>query len=406
MLLQKFDLPSRKTWLRVFAWIGGTLILSLIEFGLLVFEKLAEGVTWLVGQIRKPCKQIRHLVDNLPYGGVPISETERIADLERVGSEWLQDNQLQLFDFGELRDNPDKFPHLRIIGKTGVGKTTLAQWLMELLGERQFVITPKKKPADWTGQEVYGYPFNYQEIEEKLKQVHSLMYSRYREMDEGREPDMLNFVVDEWRLINQNLDTANELLKDIITVSRDARIRLIAIAQGENVKTWGLDGEGQLEECFTTIRLGAFAIEHCKKLRNRYRAGSEDYNHYSQMLEKLESGQEYCCMVENQLALIPDLSFFKAAKVNNTHLGSTFTQTSYQTANQDYPIQLNQYEQLILKWGRNNSGKILTARDAQSGIYIFKSIPAEDIRNYFYNLASKNFGTVMGEGHKLAWVYY
>jgi polynucleotide 5'-kinase involved in rRNA processing len=56
---------------------------------------------------------------------------------------------IALFDFSRLRTEPDKFAHLRIIGGTGVGKTTFVDWLLDVLGGERFVITPKKKSWNW-----------------------------------------------------------------------------------------------------------------------------------------------------------------------------------------------------------------------------------------------------------------
>jgi hypothetical protein len=39
-----------------------------------------------------------------------------------------------LFDFSRLRTEPDKFAHLRVIGGTGIGKTTFVDWLLDILG--------------------------------------------------------------------------------------------------------------------------------------------------------------------------------------------------------------------------------------------------------------------------------
>jgi hypothetical protein len=56
-----------------------------------------------------------------------------------------------LFDFSRLRTEPDKFAHLRVIGGTGIGKTTFVDWLLDILGGSRFVITPKKKSWHWVG---------------------------------------------------------------------------------------------------------------------------------------------------------------------------------------------------------------------------------------------------------------
>ena len=241
---------------------------------------------------------------------------------------------IALFDFSRLRTEPDKFAHLRIIGGTGVGKTTFVDWLLDVLGGERFVITPKKKSWNWVGLKVYGLWFDYETIRAKLQWIHAEMYRRYPLMSAGQTFELTNFVVDEWRLINTNVKAIRErnaetkqnieiapsakaMMKDIITVAREAMLRLIALAQGENVATWGFEGESDLEECFTDIRLGEFAIDYAKSLRNQCRNDSEDYEYWTAVLNELEWQQSRrtnegkplpCCMVGKHPARIPDLS--------------------------------------------------------------------------------------------------
>jgi hypothetical protein len=249
-----------------------------------------------------------------------------------------------LFDFSRLRTEPDKFAHLRVIGGTGIGKTTFVDWLLDILGGSRFVITPKKKSWHWVGLEVYGLWFDYETIRAKLQWIHAEMYRRYPLMEQGETFEITNFVVDEWRLINTNVKAIKErdsetkqnievapsakaMMKDIITVARESMLRLIALAQGENVASWGFEGESDLEECFTDIRLGEFAIDSAKSLRNQCRKDGEDYEYWTAVLTELEWQQSRrtskgksipCCMVGKYPARIPDLSDWKREIADNS----------------------------------------------------------------------------------------
>lgn len=304
-----FNLPSAKEWLRFLGWVTIKLLVSLVQFLLVALEKILEASLYCTKMMQKTLTKIVVVIDHLPYSGIPLVRLEKLEIVEITALPTSVD--IKFFDFTELRSNPDKFPHIRVIGKTGVGKTRFTEWIMDMLGGEQFVITPKKKPSDWVNHKVYGYPFNYDACEKKLKEVHGLMHLRYALMEEGKIPYQINFACDEWKLINKNVSTAKELMKDIIIVARDAKIRLMALAQGENVATWGLEGESDLEECFTTVRFGDFATEHCKFLRNKYRKDSLEYDYYSAVLKELESQGFRCCMVENQPARVPDLGNWK-----------------------------------------------------------------------------------------------
>lgn len=77
------------------------------------------------------------------------------------------------------------------------------------------------------------------------------------------------------------------------------------------LKFFGWVGESDLEECFTTVRFGEFAVIHCKYLRNKYRKDSEEFQYYSAMLKELESQGFRCCMVDNIPARVPNLANWK-----------------------------------------------------------------------------------------------
>jgi len=249
-----------------------------------------------------------------------------------------------LFDFSRLRTEPDKFAHLRVIGGTGIGKTTFVDWLLDILGGSRFVITPKKKSWNWVGLEVYGLWFDYEAIRSKLQWIHAEMYRRYPLMEAGQMFEITNFVVDEWRLINTNVKAVKErdaetkqsievapsakaMMKNIITVARESMLRLIALAQEENVASWGFEGESDLEECFTDIRLGEFAIDYAKSLRNQCRKDRDDYEYWTSVLAELDWQQSRrisegksipCCMVAKYPARIPDLTDWKREILDNS----------------------------------------------------------------------------------------
>jgi hypothetical protein len=231
--------------------------------------------------------------DSLIWNDLP----SRIIEAEVLSNQII--GKPELFDWSVFKKEPDNFPHIRIIAKTGMGKTTLAEWLLHMLGGEQFVIAPKSKPTDWRGYQVFGKKFDYEECTDKLESIRLEMCRRFDDLDEGKDFRFINFVCDEWRLIVDNKPEVKDIMREIVTLARDAKIRMIAIAQGEQVKTWGLEGESDLEECFTTIRLGQFAVDHAKKLKL-----------HQSVLDWIQQ-QKRPCMIDNQPGEIPDLSHFK-----------------------------------------------------------------------------------------------
>ncbi|HEY9612537.1 hypothetical protein, partial [Allocoleopsis sp.] len=298
-------------------------------------EEVGQYLTTAVSEARRTRLPIQENLASPKPTASSDSSFQRTEELA-VGAEPSVKEPITvvLFDFSRLRTEPDKFAHLRVIGGTGIGKTTFVDWLLDVLGGERFVITPKKKSWNWVGLKVYGLWFDYEAIRSKLQWIHAEMYRRYPLMEQGETFEITNFVVDEWRLINTNVKAIKErdpetkqvkdiapsakaMMKDIITVARESMLRLIALAQGENVASWGFEGESDLEECFTDIRLGEFAIDYAKSLRNQCRKDSDDYEYWTVVLGELERQSQQrtregksipCCMVAKYPARIPDLT--------------------------------------------------------------------------------------------------
>ena len=294
------------------------------------------------------------------------------------------------FDFTRLRTEPDKFAHLRVIGGTGIGKTTFVDWLLDILGGECFVITPKKKARQWIGLQVEGLWFDYEAIRSKLQWIHAQMYRRFPLINEGAVFELTNFVVDEWRLINLNVKAIKEkdpetkavvevapsakaMMKDIITVSREASFRLIGLAQGERVETWGLEGEGDLEECFTDIRLGEFAINYAHSRRGQCRKDSEEYSYWSAVLAELEwqesrrtkSGKSLpCCLVGKMPARIPDLSDWQRQGVEEDCVDSPLHRE--EKSESEALVEDLNWNQMILGMSEEQINELIEQRRANS----------------------------------------
>ena len=142
-----FSLPSFKTWLRFLGWVLIKLLLSFLQFIMLMLEKTLEFSLWCVKMLQRTLSKIVFIVDHIVYTGIPSAKQERLEAIEIPVLP--TEVKLNFFDFLQFKNEPDKFPHIRVIGKTGIGKTRFTEWIMDMLGGYQFVITPKKKPTDW-----------------------------------------------------------------------------------------------------------------------------------------------------------------------------------------------------------------------------------------------------------------
>lgn len=291
---KRLRIPTEQEIQTILKWGGIRVLIALPQAALFTLKQTAR----LILHCTATLDNLYHAAIVNPFDALIWNELPtRIIEAEVLPTQII--GKPELFDWSMFKKDPDKFPHIRIIAKTGMGKTTLAEWLLHMLGGEQYVITPKTKPTDWRGFRVFGKKFNYDECAEKIESTRLEMCQRFDDLDQGKDFGFINFVCDEWRLIVDNKPEVKDLMREIVTLARDAKIRMIPIAQGEQVKTWGLEGESDLEECFTTIRLGQFAIDHARKLKL-----------HQSVLDWIQQ-QKRPCMIDNQPGEIPDLSHFK-----------------------------------------------------------------------------------------------
>ncbi len=199
------------------------------------------------------------------------------------------------FDWSQLLTCPDDYPHLLLLGKTGSGKTWLAERLLSYLGCSSQVVTPHRKPGDFQGFEVIGGGRDYPAIAGALEGLLDEMQSRYQRFDKGDfSYPFLNIVVDEFPAIAANTKGATDAIKVLAREARKVKMRLILLSQGDEVKTLGIEGEGSLRECFTFVRLKGFCEKYAKQLK-------------SPELQAWLKGFKHPCLVEDQPAVTADL---------------------------------------------------------------------------------------------------
>ncbi|WP_293356146.1 MULTISPECIES: hypothetical protein [unclassified Microcoleus] len=309
-------------------------------YNTLYLEKNPELLEALTAAESKPVAESMPVAGALPVAESNPSEIESKSKDETQASQ--NSNQLlgvelpitpndgvKFFDWKQFRDSPGMFPHIRGVAPTNGGKTTLFDWLMDVMpSQRKTVITIKRKPHQWTGLEVIGVPENYNAIRKTLETLQSERIRRTALMAEGIGSPMWNVGIDEWRAISKNIKaivdrkikqivspSAKQIMGDMITLARETNIRIFALAQGRQVVTWGLEDESDLAECFCSIYMGKFAVEECESYRNKYPKDSEQYAKYQQVRDYLESLGNRAAWISCELgefpAIVPDLSEWK-----------------------------------------------------------------------------------------------
>jgi len=236
---------------------------------------------------------------------------------------------VKFFDWKQFRETPDNFSHIRAVGATNSGKTTLVDWLMDVIpSDRKWVCTIKRKPHQWQFIEVIGVPEDYEDIRHLMLSIRAERIRRTEQMAKGIDFPSWSIAFDEWKAQTRNIKaiverktkeiispSARDLQGENLTLGRELKMRIFALAQGRQIMTWGLQGESDLLECFCSIFLGKFAVEECESYRNKYPKDSEQYAKYQQVRNYLESLGNRAAWISCELgefpAVVPDLSQWK-----------------------------------------------------------------------------------------------
>ena len=238
----------------------------------------------------------------------------------KVGSAAAVLPTVNLFDWQDFANRPKDFPHLALLAPTNGGKTTLVEWLCSLLPGKTIAILPHWQSPDFAGADlIIGKGRNYgTDARPYLEKEDAKGNITTEGMPEVDEPDanttvcqFLNWLVREgdrrYQLtpegkfvggepINVCLDElpayANRPgVKDALKVAlfeyRKVGIRIIFLSQGFQVKTLGIEGESDLRDNLTWIRLGSMAIEYAD-IKARNSKGSVGVQ-WEQNLRALES---------------------------------------------------------------------------------------------------------------------
>lgn len=229
--------------------------------------------------------------------------------------------KLTPFDWQSLRDTVE-YPHIAITGKTGQGKSTLAEYLCTLLGGTVIAVAPHYEPGDFPSADLiagagrdYGKAVTAEALVDwadilagqvvsvsgLIKSLHQEMTERYRGDRSQCQP--VNVILDEFNAYAK-VDGLGDLIKELVRESRKVGIRLILLCHGTEVKSLGIEGEGSLRQSLTQIRLGNFAKDHAEMKKNKCKLHSPDYLVWAATCDYFKTTNRPA-LVEDDLGIIP-----------------------------------------------------------------------------------------------------
>lgn len=292
----RLHLPGWRHLGRYVLWGAGRVAFSFWLFGLSsVKETMKVGVK-VVEMTERATLGLMQVYNQLPYMG-----TQMVGVIDTAGVEVGTEPENIITD---LMSNLSG-KHCLIVGDTGAGKSLIAQYLAYQIGGNVTVYDSDASPDEWVGLNVVGRCGDFASIQEAM--LSDLMELQRRVEIRGVQGDRALagletvLIAEEFPLLRDEVETATDWLIKHARRGRKPKCFVIALAQDDNVKTLGIEGEGGVRKCFRMLRLGKFAVTHAKTLKDK------------ELTEWLQSGK-YRCMVDDTPCQLPDLSSYKMSK--------------------------------------------------------------------------------------------
>ena len=179
----------------------------------------------------------------------------------------IQDIITDLVGQIEQEDKP-----VMILGGTGSGKSTVAQYLAYAYGGKVKIYEPEGTPDDWQGLEVIGKGENWDAINagmaEDLEDLSAQIQLRTEKGNAALSGSEKVLIVEEYPEVRQKCENADEWIERHARRGRKGKRFVIALSQYDKVSAWGFEGKSDLADGFVKIRLGKKAVIHARSLKN------------------------------------------------------------------------------------------------------------------------------------------
>ena len=249
--------------------------ISVIELGSLLVVKVAPRVKSAIVKFQDRIdlsftkldsilKDLSKTIGAIPIGGYFLELTEATEDLPLPSASVDE-------PVTNIRE-ATKGKHLIILGDTGTGKTTTAQYIAvenAILGgvkvrvydcEGMFKLLP--------GWELIGAGEDFDAIDASMEEdLQALSTFFQSSQSEAKEPTHI-YIGEEFPDIADQCKTATQWVDRHSRRGRKAGKFLILLSQYDQIAAFGLEGKSSLLKNFRIVRLGQFALEHAKRLKN------------------------------------------------------------------------------------------------------------------------------------------
>lgn len=282
--------------------------------------------------------------------------------------------------------------HVALVGGTGDGKSTQAQYFSTRIGGKVIVYDVDSAKGDWAWvepQNMIG--------DGGLTEVNTAMQSALDHLEEMRvyrkeiskniPKEHSRFYIAEEFPVLADCDNAAQWIKQHAKVGRKRKQFIMVLAQNDTAANFALEGDADiLDTCFVRIRLGKKAQDYAKStLKN------------PQLEQWLKAGGKKRFMVDDSPCEL-DLGLWQP---NAPALSQTTSRGDESILVQSSAM--NEYEQFILDWGQQHPGELLKARILLQSSRLFEGVQPDEVRIIFASMADKGLGEVEGNGDRLGW---
>lgn len=287
-------LPNFQQMGKFLLWASGRVTFSLWLFGLHSLKMACKIGANVLEMTERASHQLLAVYTQLPYSGtLPESVTIETRALSVTEPENIITDLVQALTS----------KHCMIVGNTGTGKSTIAQWLAYQIGGTVTVYDADAAPDEWAGLQVVGRKGNFSAIAQRMADDLEELQRRVELRGESGDKALAGMesvlIAEEFPLLVSEVDIAVEWLIKHGNRGRKPKRFVIALSQDDSVKSLGIEGQGNARNNFVFIRLGKFAVKHAMHLKDDI------------AVEWLKGGR-YRCLVEDVPCQLPDLSQFKA----------------------------------------------------------------------------------------------